>query len=1005
MKLTLATLFSIVPLFLLFGQSTATAQGNRAISLDLGGALRARQLSAISAIGRLAAGGRQTFNLRLPRRESLELRVPLVEAPFNGTQLNAQINGRRLAPYFAFGGDTRYDTMKGKPGMRPPLATIEGRWVIPACWLRQGNNELILWTTGVRKDAVLARLGPQPSIRIDGIMLGSLDGARLPQYANSVYYDFNVWAQGYPWGDEPNRLNYDLALLGVLNGKGMPAVIPALGAPESSLWAVKRTCEDNALGWGMGHQEFYTIWEFAGKPQLWADFIDVDKNPETQAGGFHDQTVYLNLVPRGADIFLYNSAKYASILEPLIRSLAPYTDFYNFKCEQTGSRGQGFGENGEQWKDYGVHGDLWARNYYVANKAARDLVMQYNPEVGRVQEMNHWRQGLRPVLYDTALRRGQPMGDIIDILMTHFAPLEEEDRGSDGLPVKQNAFDRQYPYPDKTQPGNHYPEVAIDFNRYRLSRTEKDMTPGDPKINRWGNGQPFDYRAGFRGDELMYNSENGVWNTGYCALAPYQFLHGFFSYSLLPTGASEPRDLKITTRLSLTKTRDLSVRRYGEWIDGVGHTKRLRTVDPLYGDLFGWTGQEYCNFGDYISMVGIKEPHHRLPPNDAFGLVRRICYAFVTTGPVVPVAINTGHSDQLFVKALVQTFNSKTYIGLYAANFGNKPERLDATLPIVVPAGARALVFDDRAWDWKRSGRPLSLRAGTEFRYQATVPPLGAWLVLIPATPEMLAATFALPAAPVQTAPVPDAAIADGQPILEWEGGDTRGMHYTVEIAREAVFRPRDRVELTDGVIGTQYVMAATLQPRWRYFWRVAAVNKQGLHGLWSTPRSFVYRWPEYSQAYPSQPNPGLTVAPTAPDQPAEPDNLAWQGEIWGTGGYMHAPSRAVDGQAFSYWRNEPNEASVKNEKPAEWCVIWPQQTTLHAVKIQWFEDLPPLEFTLQVSDDGQQWTDLHKEADNIAMTTEFTLPRPASARFFRIYITRMRDAGRDVGIREVMLR
>ena len=56
------------------------------------------------------------------------------------------------------------------------------------------------------------------------------------------------------------------------------------------------------------------------------------------------------------------------------------------------------------------------------------------------------------------------------------------------------------------------------------------------------------------------------------------------------------------------------MRRYGEWVDGAGDTKRLRTVDPLYGDLFGWTGQEYCNFGDYISMVGIKEPHHRMPP-------------------------------------------------------------------------------------------------------------------------------------------------------------------------------------------------------------------------------------------------------------------------------------------------------------------------------------------------------------------------------------------------------
>ena len=71
------------------------------------------------------------------------------------------------------------------------------------------------------------------------------------------------------------------------------------------------------------------------------------------------------------------------------------------------------------------------------------------------------------------------------------------------------------------------PEVAIDFNRYRLGRSEKDMTLGDPKVHRWGNGQPFDYRAGLRGDELMYNSENGIW-LWYSAPSPYQYLQGFF---------------------------------------------------------------------------------------------------------------------------------------------------------------------------------------------------------------------------------------------------------------------------------------------------------------------------------------------------------------------------------------------------------------------------------------------------------------------------------------------
>jgi len=974
----------------------------RAVVLDLAGAQRARQPLTATFIGSLATGGQQAFTFRLPQRESLELRVPFTEAPFNGTQLNATINGRRLLPYFAFGGDTRYDAVKGKPGMRPPLATIEGRWIIPAGWLRTGDNALILWTTGVRKDAALERLGPKPAIRIAGVTVGPLDGGRLPEYANSVYYDFNVWAQGYPYGDDPHRLEYDLALLGIINGKGMPCVAPVLGGPESSLWETKRVCEDNALGWGMKHQEFYTIWEFCSKAQLWADCIDVDKNPET-TGQIHGQTLYPNQVPKGTDYVLYNPAKYAAALEPAIRYLAPYTDFYNFKCEQAGPWGQGFDWNGEGLKKYGIHGDLWARNYYEANKAAHDLVKLYNPD-GRVQEMNHWLPGLRTVLYDTAIKRGQPMSDLIDILMMHFAGMEESDRGPDGLPTKENAFARQFPYANNEHPGNVYPEDAIDFNRYRLGRTEKDMTLGDPKVDRWGNGQPFDYRAGLRGDEMMYNSENGVWNTGYCAKSPYQFLQGFFSYSLLPTGAGEPREFNITTRQSPTETKDVAVRRYGEWVEGAGHTKRLRTVDPLYGDLFGWTGQEYCNMGDYITMVGIKEPHHRMQPFDAFNLVRRTCYGFVTIGPVVPAQLNPGSGDQLFVKTLVQTFNYQTYIGIYAANFGTNPEKLDVTLPVAFPAGTQALVFDDRTWDWKASARPLLITAGADFRYKTAVPGLGAWLVLIPVSADTLATAFALPAAPTLLAPAPDGAMTDGQPSFQWQAAGP-GMRYSVEIAREALFRPQDRVVLAEGMTGTSYTMTVPLAAKWRYFWRIRAVDAQGRRGPWSVPHAFVYRWPEYSKAYPPQEKPVPPVQPVISTQPSGPENLAWQGEIWGTGGNMHAPTNCIDGQDFSFWTNSIDDGGTKNGMPAEWCVLWSKPTTVSAVTIKWLEDYPPLEFALQVSDNGKTWTDVFKQADNIGAVSEITLPQPATARFFRIYITRAKSDIGVVGMREVSLR
>jgi len=993
--------FAMMTLLLLIAGALAWGQ---TIGLDLSAAQRARESVTVTKIGKLAAGGRQRFSLRLSHAESVELRVPFTAAPFNGTQLNATVNGRRMLPYFAFGGDTRYDAVKGKPGMRPPVAIIEGRWVIPSGWLRVGSNEVVLWTTGIRKDAALERQGPKPEIRIGGITIGPLDGADLPVYSNSVYYDFDIWAQGYPWEDsDPNRLRNTLALLGVLNGKGMPFITPALDVPESSLWGLKRFCEDNALGWGIGHQEFYTIWEFAEKPRLWAEMIDVDKKLET-AGGISGQTIQANLRPPGVDLVMYDPARYVKALEPAVRFLAPYTDFYNFKCEQSGPGGQGFGGDGERWKDYGFTGDKWARNQYEANKAARDLVQKYDPADGRVEEMHFWNASTRPVLYDTAMKRKQPIGNVIDILMTHFTGLDTFDRDAEGHTVRESALDQQYPNAGP-RPNMTYPEIAIDFNRYRLSRTEKDMTLGDAKINRWDNGQPFDFRAGLHGDELMYNSENGIWNTGYRGATPYQFLHGLFSYSLLPTGASEPRELNITTRISLAEMKELVVRRYGEWIDGAGNTKRLRTVDPLYGDMFGWTGQEYCNFGDYISMVGIKEPHHRQPPNDAFGLVRRTCYAFVTAGPVVPAEVNPGSSDDLFVKAMAQTFNSQQYIGLYAANFSSGPRALDVTLPIAFPAGTRALVFDDRAWDWLASARLLTVPAGDNFRYATVVPALGSWLVLIPVSPETLAAACELPAPPVSIS-LPDMPVGEGLPAFTWKA-DQPEARFTVEVAREALFRPQDRVELAEGLTGMSYTMQATPTERWRYFWRIAAVDAQGRRGLWSAPRAFLYRWPEYAAAYPAK----EAVAPSSlwptPEgrQLEDEGDLTWQGDLFGAGGYMNSPSRAIDRQKSTYWTNGKDEGGAKNVLPAEWCVIWPQPMTLRSVRIEWLKDMLPAEFTLQVSDDAKEWRQLLIGTGDIAEVTEHILPRPVTARYFRIYITRAKNDNGGVGIREVYLR
>jgi len=1001
------------------------------IRLDLASELAARQSLVVTKVGQLADGGRQAFQFELAEPEALDLRIPFDAAPFNGTQLNVRVNRRRLLPYFAFGSDTRYESVRGRPGMRPPLATIEGRWLIPPALLREGKNELVLWTTGAKHDEALQRLGPAPTISIRSFTLAPADGHTAPTFANTIYYDFNIWPQGYAWPDMTAHRRF-LALMGVINGKGMPCVVPPVGKAGQPLWGVKRQCESNALDWGVGHQEFYTIWEFCGQPELWAKYVDVDGNPDTRSD-IHGQTVSRNVLDRdpaakGADVVLFDAEKYAKSLEPAIRALAPYADFYNFKCEQRGVLGAGFGVAGDRWDKHGLSGDDWASNYRTANKAARDLVMKYDPDDGRVQEMNFWMPTLRHYLYDGALRHNQPMSGVVDILMTHFARLTFYDYTEDGR-LTADVFHPELQYPGgqfdtpRRRYRGHwhglahvgYPEHAIDFNRYRLGRTENDVVHGDPKLNRWADGRPFDYRAGLDGDELMYNSENGIW-AGYSATAPYQYLHGNFAYSLLPTGASEPRELKVTTRVSPTETKDLPVNLYGEWVDGVGHTKRLRTVDPLYGDLFGWTGQEYCNSGDYITMTGVREPHHRHQPSDASALVRRICYAFVTTGTVVPAYLNRGHDDSLFVKCVTQVFDGEPYIGLYAANFDNRTQRLDATLPIAFPKGTEAIVFDDRAWDWARSARPLRLRGRRELRYKADVPPLGAWLVLIRAKEDVVAAALGLPAAPVPRAPVADAAVSDEEPVLRWRAGGRRAARYVVEVAREARFRPQDRVLVSAPLGARAYRVKQALQAEWRYFWRVRAIDADGRSGPWSRPTAFVYQWPAYAEVY-SPKEPSMRVSPPARAEkptvvPPEwqrlatehrletAKNLAWQGEIFGTGGYMRSPSRAVDGQAFSYWTNDVRGNTY--QLPAQWCVIWPRPMKMRRVRVLWRETRIPRSFAIQVSDDAKTWRDLFKSDGGADVLTDLRVR--ARAMFFRLYITQAAVESNEVGVRELVI-
>ena len=983
------------------------------------------------SLGPLVTGGARTITITLADPTSLDLRVHFAKAPFSGTRLDVEVNGTALVPYFAFGGDIRYDNVRGMENMRPPIATMEGRWLIPADLLQTGENQLKLSTTGVLPSDVLNEIGPAPLLVVDRVTLCPADGGMLPNFANSIYYDFAVWPQGYAWGRGGNRrFYYDNALLGVINGNGMPNIIPGLGT-DAAAWNAKRTAEELWLDWGFRDFEFYTIWSFCGEPDRWAKFIDVDGDPDTQSQ-FHKQTIFRNMVSsyepaQGADVLLYDIEKWKAALEPAIRHVAPYTNYYNVKCEQHGPWGQGFGDDGQAFADNGYDGDVWASNYYEAMKTVRDLVQKYDPEDGRVEEQNHWIPSIRAVLFDTALRRGQPMAGMIDILTTHFGSLADYDMDANGHVVPGETLHLQFPTATRFQSGkrkgwiNHvaengvqwikdsaYPETAIDFNRYRLSRCEADMKLADPETHRWGNGKPFDYRAGFRGDEFMYNSENGIWQ-GYSAPSPYQYLQGMFAYSLLPTGQAEPRDLSITTRQSITETSELNVNLYGHWIDGAGYSKRLRTVDPLYGDMFGWTGNEHCNFGDYINMVGIKDHHHRQEPYNAFGLVRRQCYAFLTTGTLYPSWLGDRHDRDLFSKTLVQQFEGRTYLCVYAANFANTPQTLDVVFPLSLPDGGIGLVYDEQAWDWAIHEK-FALGVGPHQRVTHEVAPLGAWMMAIPLPGGALAASLGLPAAPWPNGPEIDEHVTEGKPVLRFESRTSVNQRQQIEVAREARFRLQDQIELSEpAVMDGQYELQEMPQPGQRLWWRVRAIDKDGRGGPWSVPEPFIYAWPEYARKYAPQQRRKHDAWRELPtwdwlDQVHETDtpNLAWQGEVFGSGGKMNAPSRAADGQADSSWRSSPHQAT--SDLPAEWAVIWPQPQSITVVKILWDEEVQPSSFSVQISDDAQEWTDLMTSQEVPDGMTSILLDKPVSASYLRIKIPAAVQENGDVGIREVLV-
>src|SRR5438552_15473564 len=79
---------------------------------------------------KLAAGEKHEIKLTLKEPHSAALAIKFSDADFAGATILANFNGKDLLPYHAFGGDTRYDGVKNKPGLHSPLAKIEAHYVL-----------------------------------------------------------------------------------------------------------------------------------------------------------------------------------------------------------------------------------------------------------------------------------------------------------------------------------------------------------------------------------------------------------------------------------------------------------------------------------------------------------------------------------------------------------------------------------------------------------------------------------------------------------------------------------------------------------------------------------------------------------------------------------------------------------------------------------------------------------------------------------------------------------
>ena len=469
---------------------------------------------------------------------------------------------------------------------------------------------------------------------------------------------------------------------------------------------------------------------------------------------------------------------------------------------------------------------------------------------------------------------------------------------------------------------------------------------------------------------------------------------------------------------------------YGDWETGAFHTQRLRTKDPLYGGMFGYTGLQYCNSGDWPWQCGIKEGYHRRPGYNGYALMRRTAQAWLTGGSVYPAEITETDSHNMIVKVTGIVMDYKPRLQVVAVNFDSKAHQLGVRLPVAAEDAVRSVLLDEGCASWM-DRKELSFRPDNGWlELASTVEPGGVEQYILYVPDKHAYAGLRVPATPEPTAPGDGISLAAQDVGLAW-AAVSNAASYAVQISDQPHFREGsvlfEQSELQVNSLQAANSFAGKLRDENVYFWRVRAIGENGGSSAWSTARRFAVNWDRYQQfyaAYQDHHKRFFLKGGQADDILAEGRRMLHKYELQGLDNalqkdgvsysaaplsyskYTVAASWAVDGNWLSKWSTGlyvPAEKAFVGgaDFPVRWAASFEEPTTLGHLKIYW-GDAKGVDVDMKALLDGR-WQTVAACRGNTASVTILQPAAPLETESFRLDVL-AGDKPRSVDIREIRL-